>query len=412
VSEISQPQDLFFTRLMATRALHASFHAWCAAQLATMKLKPGFRLVLDGCNALGVARELKASGGRLQFSNVLLDESNDLLELERKRLSFPVRMLVTAHEDQNHVFVCDSACVGEGDLKIPWHISQQPAGESIHVRCCDSDVLVILLLHIKNYIDTKAERGGRNVRYKISLDTNSRSTGEQTPILDVVQLWEDIMKHFRSNFACVPASSIMESFAMLILFSGSDYVRRLPQFGAKGVWNTFSLSGSPSTSILFPRHNPLEPAVVLDDVAAGQPFARVNARLHEDHIFRFFVLIYFRKVFRNAPFPFEENPLNPETSSVFLLAKAREARYRVLAAKGSAVLNSQNGHHWQVPTDNDLRVVIRNIHWNIDYLLNGSKIKSGAFLDPFVVHGQSKLSLHGWSRDDHGGAARATEIHH
>ena len=165
---IPEPEALFFERLIGTRAMHAQLHAFVAAELATTPVPAGMRLVLDGARARGImGRQL--AGDPVLLMNVRVPENafQVLSDREQARIDSPARIVVTrsvAADGANSVFVNDSSRIGESDLKIAAAIAEQEDGAQVFVRSCDTDMLVILLLHMKGFLDSGKAEGARQIR--------------------------------------------------------------------------------------------------------------------------------------------------------------------------------------------------------------------------------------------------------
>ena len=400
VGTIPQPTAVFFERLLTTRSMHAQLHTFIAAELALTNLPSGTRLVLEGARARGImARQM--AGAPVLIMNVLVPENEYqvLSDNEQARIDNTSRIIVTRSAtvpDTNSVFVHDSPKIGESDLKIPAAIAEQTDGAQIFVRSCDTDMLVIILLHMKNYF-----KDGM-IKYGICLDTEGpgrKSGAPSVPPLDMVELYVRIILRFREMYPTVPPVFAIETLSMLMLMSGSDYADRMAQVGVRAVWDTFV--DPVGRSVLFPRTNPQEPAVVCEDIR-GQPLARDRVRLHEVRIQRFVAYMYHKKTLRNMPFP--------ETAT-YTLDAARDVRVAVRDKVRDADKKETAANSWQVPSDNTIAATVRRLAWNIDYFANGSKVDAGPFLDPVRTDPESKKSIHGWIVTDAGIVDRAEVVH-
>ena len=400
VGAIPEPASTFFDRLLATRSMHSPLYAFIAAELALTRLPAGVRLVLEGFRARGImARQI--AGAPVMIMNIMVpdNEYQVLSDNEQARIDGTSRIVVTRSAtvpDTNSIFVHDSQKIGESDLKIPAAIAEQDDGAQIFVRSCDTDMIVIILLHMKNYLK------GRNIKYGICLDTEGpgRKIGSApVPLLDMVELWVRVILRFRKMHPMIPPAFAIETLAMLMLMSGSDYADRLPQVGVRAVWDTFC--DQVGRSVLFPRDKPHEPAVVSEDLR-GQPLARDRVRLHETRIQRFLAYIYHKKTLRNTPFP---------VSDPYTLDAARTVRVAARDKVRAANKKETSANSWQVPSDDAITAAVRRLAWNIDYFANGSKVDVGPFLDPVRVDPASGKSIHGWVTTDSGLIDRAETVY-
>lgn len=385
VGPIPSPSGEWFERLMATRSMHESLHTFIATELALTKLPEDMRLVLDGARAKGIMhRQMK--GAPLKIMNMRVPESEYqvMSDIEQARIDHPGRIIVmrsTNNPDENSVLIYESHRIGESDLKIPAAIAEQDSGAQIFLRTCDTDMFPIVLMHMKNYLED------RKIKYGIFTDTEGpgRKVGSAPVIpIDMVELWRVTLKHFRGLWPTVPPVFAIETLATLMLLSGSDYADRLPQIGARTVWDAFV--DPVGRGSLFPLNRPNEPGVIADDVR-GQPKVRVNIQLHEARVRRFIAYMYHKKTHRNVPFP---------TTAAYTLDASRAvrvaAREKVIeAGKAVTVRNA-----WQVPSDDAIAAAVRRLHWNLDYFVNGSKIEGSPFLNPVLEHDRTQESIHGW----------------
>lgn len=394
VGTIPPPSAMFFERLLATRVMHSQLHTFIAAELALTKLPQGMRLILDGARARGIMHRQMA-GDPVLIMNVRVPETEYqvLSDHEQGRIDKPGRIVITSSvtaPGTNSVFVHESHKIGESDLKIPAAIAEQEDGAQIFVRSCDTDMIVILLLHMKNYLDTGKDKGGRRIKYGIFLDTEGPGRKPDAPPvvpLDMAELWRKIILRFREMYPMVPPQFVIETLATLMLLSGSDYADRLSQIGNRAVWDAFV--DPVGRSVLFPREKPHEPGVISEDIR-GQPHARDNVQLHEVRMRRFVTYIYHKKTRRNVPFP---------VSAAYTLDAARDVRKAVLEKVRSEGKKETAANSWQIPSDDSLAASVRRLHWNLDYFANGSKVKASPYLNPVMMHEQTKASIHGWFRD-------------
>lgn len=385
VGPIPPPSGAFFERLLATRSMHESLHTFIAAELALTKIPEDTRLILDGARAKGIMHR-QMTGAPLKIMNMRVPESEYQImsDIEQARVELPGRIIITrsvASADENSVFIYDSSRIGESDLKIPAAIAEQESGTQIFVRSCDTDMLVILLLHMKSYLED------RRIKYGIYLDTEGPGRKADAPPvlpLNMVRLWRSILKRFDVMFPTVPPIFAIETLSTLMLLSGSDYADRLPQIGVRAVWDAFV--DPVGRGSLFPRDQPNEPGVIADDVR-GQPKARVNVQLHEPRMRRFIAYMYHKKTHRNVPFP---------TTAAYTLDASRAARVAVREKVIKSGKATTERNSWQVPSDDKITAAVRRLHWNLDYFLNGSRIEASPFFNPVLEHGTTHESIHGW----------------
>ena len=413
---IPGPPAEFFKRLMVTRSMHASLHTFIAAELATTVLPEGTSLYLDGARAQGIVSRKLAVESRctqshpqpcsaasctyaVEFANIRVPKSEFDIpsDIIRGRLEHPGILQIMRHSSTptNTIYVDESRHVGESDLKIPAVIARQDAGRQIFIRSCDTDMLVILLLHIRNYVEPHGM-----CKYGLFLDTQGPGRKQGTPaapILDVVGLWRSVHHVFHSEYVTVPFAP--ETLAVLMLISGSDYSDRHAQIGPAAVWKAFD--DATGRALLFPPGMMTVPGIVIDDVL-GQPSARISIALEEGRMFRFIAFMYHNISLRHTPFA---------TAGADTLAKVRAKRKQdidALVAKGT-VLTTRNS--WEPMGDAEIMAAIRRLHWNADYFLNGSK--ASPFMNPTYIDPDSGMSVHGWREGpEEGKVEKAESVSH
>lgn len=406
--DIPLPTPIFFERLLATRSMRHELFAFIVAELALVEMKPGKRLVIDGACATAIAK-YEQCGANVRITNASMSSAEaaeaaaigDALPAPTLDLANATTITVTPREDGsegNDVFVNpNSRIAGEGDMKIPDGIAMTPRGACIFVRSCDTDMIPILLLHMRRWMGAGEDEDGEP-RYNVLLDTNGaiRNTKNSKPILNVTKLWRVIADKFLRDFTWVKHG--VETLAALMLLSGSDFVKMwdgevhrsgMPAIGPSAVWETFC---SPQgRAILFPQNVKNAPHMVVETVY-GDTVAHLEIGLAEDRWRSFVACMYLRLVFPSKPFPVV-------TDGSLGLDAARKERRRVYdaAVKSGAKLTHHN--KWQVPEDAAIAVLIRQVAWNLDYDLNGAS--EYPFLDPFCATDQG-VSIYGWVRDDQG----------
>jgi hypothetical protein len=81
---------------------------------------------------------------------------------------------------------------------------------------------------------------------------------------------------------------------------------------------------------------------------------------------------------------------------------------RTVADRRNSSLTSEKAK-WKIPSDEEIQVNIRTMHWTIDYWVNGTKILP--FMTPTAIEKTTKRSKHGWELDENGVVRRAKKIH-
>ena len=96
-----------------------------------------------------------------------------------------------------HCTIYHSNRIGESDLKIEYHIGRLLPHGNVFISSCDSDMIAILLLNMKDWIDPKTGM----VPHAIYLD-NTPPGGDtaKSSYIDVVLLWSSILLYFEQVY--------------------------------------------------------------------------------------------------------------------------------------------------------------------------------------------------------------------
>lgn len=406
----------FFERLMATRAMHSDLYQFIATALARTKLPENTTLFLDGFKGAGIQEEIAASSdgpllddGRIEwkdvhFSNVSRPKNRYEVTTGSQQLSSPRRLRLVHNnaEAATRIHVGESRGIGEGDLKIPHIVSLQPKGSHIYVWSSDTDTLPIMLLHMRNFIDVDAESPGygtmkygiyapihvpKGNRSKISqgsggLSESSGASASASAAASVVPLPLDLGMLYRKIGTRMqkyyPQCGVrpIETLAMLMLITKTDYTYGFPQLGPATVWSAFQALGRKVLSSD-------------DTLAVDAGLALANSRdpteviLAENKVWAFIAYCYHIKV--RMVFNME----NPNLQSA-----------RIVRQQAAIAMTSSRAK-WLIPHDEEIYAGIRRIHWTLHYWMNGSKPGiQFRFLDPFELHKDTGASVRGWFVDD------------
>jgi hypothetical protein len=318
----------------------------------------------------------------------------------------------------NDVHIATAPCIaGEGDFKIPAGIASAPRGAHVFVRSCDTDMLLILLVNMRRWIDREEDGGGP--RYTIHIDTNGavQNAANERPILNITKLWAVIVQRFLTDFpwVCYP----VETLATLMLLTGSDYLKAvytdpvtketkmamgLPQLGPVSVWKAFC--NPAARAILFPRNTnngasggwgrncgtELAPPPVIVERVHADTVQPIRIGIDESRWLNFIAFMYHHKIFGAYPSPhaFFSDARGYDFAA---LRKMRQRAFDEAAAKQSDPARISAAARWFPPTPEALFVFVRQMSWHLHYLANGAS--SEPFRDPFEITPIGR-SVYGW----------------
>ncbi len=426
VTPVPVDAKTFFERLMATRAMHKDLYQFLATALARTILPGTTELYLDGFRGAGIQEAIAESAngstlgdGRIEwanvhFSNVSRPKNKFEVATGSQQLSSPrrLKLIHDSVEGVTRIHVSESRGIGEGDLKIPHIVSQQPEGSHIYIWSDDTDTLPIMLLHMRNFIniDTKSPNYG-NIKYgiyvpiyvpkgsrsKIGQGSNglSESSGASasSAVASIVPLPLDLGRLFvkigafmqQYHPTCAPRP--IETFVSLLLVTKTDYTYGFPQLGPATVWKAFQGLGC---RVL----NSAEGLAVNSLLMLGNTRDPTEVFLAENKFWAFIAYCYHVKIRANF------NMQNPNLQSARIVRQ--QAAFPAVSSKAK----------WLIPGDDEIHAGLRRIHWTMHYWMNGSKPGiEFKFLNPFELHKDTGLPMRGWFIDDDEKPAIATAVH-
>ena len=410
---ITVPSTQYFERFMATRPMRAKLRSFIALIMCRAQIPAGKSIVVDAAAPHAIADAFSANPEACGFtwSNArAFDTTNTVAATAAEAamsamginvevnsgpsLDEPTTIVITARADGSgndvHISLRPS-CVGEGDFKIAHWISQTPAGSHIFVRSSDSDMLPILLMHMRRWcqkrVDPETGASSGSIPYSIYIDTNGpvKNILNERPVLDIVQLFRDVHMYMRKTYPWVRHP--IETLCAFMLMSGSDYIKLpkrdadtgemisvgmgLPQIGPRAIWTAFN--HPTCREVMFPRgmqqHPPVRIDAVVDDTTT-----RIAIAVDERRIYNFVGFMYHRLIFKEYP-------------SADLFFQTPGGRYDFTAARKVASVR------FMPPDERDTFVFVRQVAWNLGYLVNGTT--ESPFDDPFCKNA-SGVSIYGW----------------
>lgn len=320
-----------------------------------------------------------------------------------------------------HCTFYQSDTIGESDLKIEYHISRLLPHGNVFISSCDSDMIAILLLNMKDWIDPRTGM----IPHSIYLDnTPPGCDTAKSSYIDVVLLWSSILVYFEQNHPKVLHP--IETFVVLMILSGSDFVLPFKQISPQRIWDAFCHGGedilfqaSLKPSFSFDTVNKKirkstetvyhEPAL-MDDFKIQEfgSFVSTNALVVCDQIIGVPSAYHAIKLVENKLFEFVLHVYQ----QILLVEKGRfkgtvEEKYEFLKTAAEARDQKTNSvsHKFEMRSADEMKAEIRRVWWNLDYWINGGKPnrKFEHSTEPYFKNCLEKndegLSVWGWDLD-------------
>jgi hypothetical protein len=236
--DIPPDKATFLKRMMATRELHGQLYDLVGSSIASSKFgNKRVRMIIDG----GFEKGVLQMRDKIKVVSIHPHVSDDG-SCERYDTATKYIIISTSDDDSlSTAYIMDSERIGESDLKIPKHIDSSQKG-NIFVRSKDTDSIPIILLHMRDWINTESG----SINFGIYLELSSAKQGKEAEIVDMVKLWRSIIIYFRSNFNNVPCP--IETIVMLMLYNGCDYCQKYRKITPAVIWKMFCDGGN---KILF-----------------------------------------------------------------------------------------------------------------------------------------------------------------
>ncbi len=382
---IPEPAHEFVRRMFLTRRTHDRLIRFCTAELALCALQPTVhadrtQLVIDGGRPEGIA----AVAARAQLGVPFALDQHSSFQCARDGEGMRVFVgALRCADDRAPVPVCTQAStrIGEGDLKIPDLICDLPPNTNVVVRSNDSDMVAVLLLNARRWID---DANGGWVRYGVFIDSEKTGASGAGCIVDVVSLWRCIVEYFARHYPLVDRA--VDTMCLLMVLTGTDYAQGFRRLGPRTVWKAFREGGHR----IFSETNEHGRCCWLqthDDV--GEARNRYSIAISESALFRFVKLAY-QVALRVS------DALCPDMDAVRKETQRRDA-------------DNCESARYNVTDDDGIRAELRRVWWTLDYWTNG--VTSLSYVDPLEMHPHTGLSMHGWQRDHDGEVQCATRVH-
>ncbi len=290
---------------------------------------------------------------------------------------------------------CEVPIVGEADIKVLRVLKEHP-DDDVWVTSSDSDSIVILLLAVTHLLGDSPDSMSR----RIYLDMG-HMTSDKSNVLDIVGLWRAILKRASPGGPWHGIKNPVETFCMLLVSTGTDFVFPIPGVGASTMWKTFM---SKDGRELLSRSISVRSATRLV--------------VMERRMSQFIRLTYYHVP--NSPLPghdIQRIPSHQDLSKFYdaTLSERYEKRKSIYDRKMQAVREGTYKGKKPPPkprdpkpalTESQIRVRVRTIGWNLFYWLEGHRRERDTSLDE-DEHGVSRF---GWSMNQEGLVVIANEV--
>lgn len=255
--------------------------------------------------------------------------------------------LIPAKVKPVYIDITPPSGIGESDLKVAKYLTQNK-GESIFIRCYDSDMIPIILLNMRDLVN------GVSIDTKVFLDltcpTNAYKSGQYVrTIIDMVALWREITNLFKCEGQCRITSPI-EVMCLLIVLSKTDFAEGFKGIGPKTVWKSFKAHGFREFG---ERQTVSMPMTLYGDSTQTRRLIVAEHELLD-----------------------------------FITKRCGKRAQGIEYGKGIAT--------------------IRRIFWNIDYWINGHKC---THFNPLEIHPNEYIPIYGWMVDHRGEVVRSDTVY-
>lgn len=351
----------------------------------------------------------------------------------------------------------DSSGIGESDLKILSHINRtitiipdnnngedKEIYDSFLVITPDSDVLAMLLLHMKSLIDPDE----LTINNEVFMDTQTSfdkayNSSRETRFININLLFKSIIEFFKQEYKDVIYP--VETMIFLFLSYFSDYNEPVSPYlsvGPARLWNSFSLLHYTNKSkgyVTFNQNNIKEQNFkreqniikpyefkgedLLNNFLSLDAFNNTNldrvyefdeytsekdqsyfsnyfvARFNEDNLVKFFCYVYQQNLIKK----FKEAGILKSNKNILdyndLLTLSKEYQLKSTPPCPTAKNNNNNNvpEYCGLLSYNDLITRIRSLQWIFNYFQNGWK--SDEFCNDYYncSNVQQTISVHGWT---------------
>lgn len=264
------------------RSNNLKFHLYRAITeaLLEMRMPPSLKLVID--DGVLVSNEVYRESAAKMIRDYSFEDKSpyaqECLVSTLSRHHFTQRFT----SKQGQVTRLETTHVGEADVKIPRFIVHGNRTSSYMVVSQDTDIIFVLLLHLKTLLANKSREESDD--FTLWLDTQTPQDKKMGAdrlyrFIDIKCLYYDILDLFALEYPNVKQP--IETLVFLVYSLETDFTRPFDgalKIGVTTLWNTFSELHTPLTRIR--SHGYLAFSDFLhDELAKGAPTEKEKAKL-------------------------------------------------------------------------------------------------------------------------------------
>ena len=435
--------QIFFTKLLNTSMLTRVFFLRITEKLLEIPIvnnddnekEEWVHTIIDGgylghqsinLNQFDLVEELIEDPITKEKRKRKLDESLNKKLVKKQRF---ISVKSYNNNKNNEILILESNKIGETDLKIVTHISliynnlikEDKEKLIILVNCKDTDLLPILLLHMREWLNPKTN----NFPFEIYLDLRYKSEEEGNTIVNLNILWKSILNDFNEKYQNLMHP--IEFLVFLMILTGTDYTNQLPHISQRHIISSIesnihtilfepnkvinsneiekkeishikldkNLGGkfSLKTTDNKKKENFIEITEIIkgfiipDYAKIGLPFKKHLTINFSEHMMYRFIQFLYHKLFWNNDLSIQKNIYKHDDMTYI----RNEATFRN---------KTRPVRPYNIPNDNEIFAFIRRAWWNINYWSNADKIfYDRNYHDPLSMDKNESLYGYTQSRD-------------
>jgi hypothetical protein len=236
------------------RSNNTKFHLYASITQEVLKIRPPgiLKLVLD--DGVDINRDLYTQRAEEMIRDHAFEDRStyeqECLIANLSRHNFTERFVIRGEEGQglynNTVERLPQTDIGEADVKIPRFIKRDGTTKHYIVVSQDTDLIFILLLHLKGLGLPESRKDDEDDDFELLLDSQKpqdRRQGYSAPyrFLDIKALYYEILTLFAREYPTV--KNPIETLIFLVYSGKTDYTTNFEtclKVTPRVVWNTFS----------------------------------------------------------------------------------------------------------------------------------------------------------------------------
>lgn len=268
--------------------------------------------------------------------------------------------------------------IGESDLKIVNHINlkRDKGFKTILVRTIDSDVIPILLLNTINWIDQEDQ----NIQTDVYIECLFKPDSKGSKIfnyINITKLWRGILDYFLKRFPKIEHPIFV--MTLLMMSTKTDYVKGLKQIGPVTTWKAFHERGHEIFSFYDSKEKIHRQLITSVGTPFGNPRDGNLFVLNENLMIMFIGYLYHYE-------------LKIDTGSNF---SKMQSLSEIKNKTDKIDKNRSKKTRYDMKTQDEVMVYIRNITWNLLHWCNSST-RLDLVPDPLLKHPKSQKPIYGW----------------